>query len=36
MMRDEWQFEYLGGKLAEAARARLEHHKARFQWWLAK
>ncbi|MBS0583262.1 MAG: hypothetical protein JSS42_09190 [Proteobacteria bacterium] len=36
MRREEWQFEYLAGKLAEAAAAKLEYHQARIDWWKAK
>ncbi len=36
MKRTEWLFEYVGSKLAEAARARLIHHRDRLTWWQSR
>lgn len=33
MKRDEWTFEYTGKKLAAAAKARLNHHQTRMDYW---
>jgi hypothetical protein len=36
MKRGEWLFEYVGKSLADAARAKVDHHRSRFEWWLKK
>ncbi|HET8941529.1 MAG TPA: hypothetical protein VFN13_06045 [Rudaea sp.] len=36
MRREEWQFEYAAGKLAQAAADKMKYHKDRLAWWLAK
>lgn len=33
MIRNEWKFEYLASKLADAAGARAAHHRDRLDWW---
>jgi len=35
MMRNEWEFQFSTDKLVEAARAKRDHHKARFDFWKA-
>jgi hypothetical protein len=33
VIRDEWAFEYEGKALTDAAQAKIDHHKGRFEWW---
>lgn len=33
MQRNEWAFDYIASKLAEAAATKREHHKQRLAWW---
>lgn len=36
MKREEWIFNYTGHALADAARAKIEHHSGRLDWWKRK
>lgn len=35
-LRQDWEFEYTAGKLAEAAKLKKESHTKRLEWWEAK
>lgn len=35
-LRQEWEFEYTAGKLADAAKLKMESHTKRLEWWEAK
>jgi len=36
MQRDKWTFPYAADKLLEAARAKLDFHASRLEWWKKK
>jgi hypothetical protein len=36
MLRSDWEFEYTGAALAEAAKTKLEFHQERLAWWKEK
>ena len=36
MLRTNWEFEYTGTALAEAAKSKIEFHQGRFNWWKEK
>lgn len=36
MQRNHWLFTYTGSQLLEAAKAKTNHHRERYNWWLAR
>lgn len=33
MLRAEWKFQYNAGRLADAAKTKMDHHNSRKAWW---